>query len=326
MQCPRDFSYALEPFLLWSLCLVLTIWTCLKTTTFCECHHSLEETTNFFTGDPGSCNHPVKKRSMLLRQVNDKEVSLRLVIFGSKVQLFRTQITEQTGRGGAWGVTPLTYCVGWWSCGQGPNTEYLIWLTCETWILSWGILTPAEWPTAGLSLPEGRWPPAEWPTVGACLPERRWPPSWMTQPLLVSVYLRDAASLTPTPLNDPLLVSLYLRYADPQLNDPLLDHPDEGGEGVSPCHGGGHRDVTVLQISDIILRHVRCSYCAVSSTWPWADLRFSLWLLFFKYWRGRIWPEVITLSPLCVSLSLSSDSQWTKSSFPLTKSISAYLL
>ncbi len=49
---------------------------------------------------------------MLFLQVNDAAVSLGLVIFGSKVQLFRTQITEQTVRGGEWGVTPLTYCVG----------------------------------------------------------------------------------------------------------------------------------------------------------------------------------------------------------------------
>ncbi len=40
---------------------------------------------------------------MLFLQVNDAAVtvvSLRLVIFGSKVQLFCTQITDQTGEGG----------------------------------------------------------------------------------------------------------------------------------------------------------------------------------------------------------------------------------
>ncbi len=34
-------------------------------------------------------------------------------------------------------------------------------------------------------------------------------------------------------------------------------------------------------------RTVRCPYCAVSSAWPWAGLRFSLWLLFFKNWHAE---------------------------------------
>ncbi len=37
---------------------------------------------------------------MLFLQVNDAAVRIRLNIFGCKVQLFYTQITEQTGGGG----------------------------------------------------------------------------------------------------------------------------------------------------------------------------------------------------------------------------------
>ncbi len=42
------------------------------------------------------------------------------------------------------------------------------------------------------------------------------------------------------------LWQVYLGYVDPQLNDPLLDHPDEGGQGVAAGHGGRHRNVSVL--------------------------------------------------------------------------------
>jgi hypothetical protein len=51
--------------------------------------------------------HIVKKCTVL--QVNDAAVSLRLVIFVSKVQFFYTQITEQTkgGRGERRGVPLL---------------------------------------------------------------------------------------------------------------------------------------------------------------------------------------------------------------------------
>jgi hypothetical protein len=45
----------------------------------------------------------------LFLQVNDAAVRKRLLIFGSKVQLFYTQFTEQTigGRGEKRGVPPL---------------------------------------------------------------------------------------------------------------------------------------------------------------------------------------------------------------------------
>jgi len=41
--------------------------------------------------------------------VNDAAVKIRLIIFGSKVQLFYAQITEQTGgrRGERRGMSPL---------------------------------------------------------------------------------------------------------------------------------------------------------------------------------------------------------------------------
>ncbi len=38
-------------------------------------------------------------KKCVVLQVNDAAVWIRLVIFGSKVQLFYTQITEQTGGG-----------------------------------------------------------------------------------------------------------------------------------------------------------------------------------------------------------------------------------
>jgi hypothetical protein len=45
--------------------------------------------------------------------VNDSAVSLRLLIFGSKVQFFFTQITEQTGGGRRErrGVPPTEYII-----------------------------------------------------------------------------------------------------------------------------------------------------------------------------------------------------------------------
>jgi hypothetical protein len=54
---------------------------------------------------------PVKKCVVL--QVNDATVSLRLVVFVSKVQRFYIQITEQTGwgRGERRGVPPLGLAV-----------------------------------------------------------------------------------------------------------------------------------------------------------------------------------------------------------------------
>ncbi len=52
---------------------------------------------------------PVIKVKCVVLQVNGASVSLRLVVFGSKVQLFYTQITKQTGgeRGERRGVLPL---------------------------------------------------------------------------------------------------------------------------------------------------------------------------------------------------------------------------
>ncbi len=51
----------------------------------------------------------------LFLQVNDAAVSLGLVRFGCKAQLFYTQITEYVdwkGRGERRSVAPLTCCVG----------------------------------------------------------------------------------------------------------------------------------------------------------------------------------------------------------------------
>jgi hypothetical protein len=50
-----------------------------------------------------------KVKKCVVLQVNDAAVSLRLVVVVSKVQLFYTQITEQTrgGRGERRGVPPL---------------------------------------------------------------------------------------------------------------------------------------------------------------------------------------------------------------------------
>jgi hypothetical protein len=50
----------------------------------------------------------VMKKFVVL-QVNDAAVRIQLVVYGSKVQLFYTQITEQTGggRGERRGVPPL---------------------------------------------------------------------------------------------------------------------------------------------------------------------------------------------------------------------------
>ncbi len=53
-------------------------------------------------GAPSSyARHPEKSalKKCVVLQVNDAAVRIRLVVFGSKVQRFYTQITEQTGWG-----------------------------------------------------------------------------------------------------------------------------------------------------------------------------------------------------------------------------------
>jgi hypothetical protein len=68
--------------------------------------------------------------SPVQKQVNDKAVSLQLVILGSKVQLFKTHITEKTGGGGVERRLPVIF-------GQGPQlipwgrlTTYCLWRLC----------------------------------------------------------------------------------------------------------------------------------------------------------------------------------------------------
>jgi hypothetical protein len=70
-----------------------------------------------------TCKHQELMKKCVVLQVNDAAVSLRLVVFVSKVQRFYIQITVQNG----WeegreerGATPLTFCVGCRSSGQGP--------------------------------------------------------------------------------------------------------------------------------------------------------------------------------------------------------------
>jgi len=67
------------------------------------------------------CISNLKKYVFL--QVNDAAVRIRLVVFGSKVQRFYTQITEQTGwgRGERRRVPPLWLTVIW----SGAPTDFL---------------------------------------------------------------------------------------------------------------------------------------------------------------------------------------------------------
>ena len=44
----------------------------------------------------------------------------------------------------------------------------------------------------------------------------------------------------------------HLRHITPELHAPELDHPDQGGEGVTAGQGGGHGDVATLRVTNIL--------------------------------------------------------------------------
>ncbi len=97
---------------------------------------------------------------MLFLQVNDASVSL-LVIIGSKVQLFYTQITEQIGRGMVEGCHPLTCCVGCRSTGQGPQLASLGDVSTEGTQQDRGVSCYVGWRSSGqgpLLFPWGMFP------------------------------------------------------------------------------------------------------------------------------------------------------------------------
>ncbi len=61
-------------------------------------------------------------------------------------------------------------------------------------------------------------------------------------------------------------------------------------------------------------------YCTIGSAWPGFDLRFSPWLLLFKYWTGGLTWAL----PLCtywlLGTCISNKNQWVRGSFLLTNS------